>query len=94
MADDSLPPVNTREFVARWHSVVEEHLVIELADILRQLAGTGPGGTDLRPEQCATLARHLAHALQEAGSSDGGVQAAMQYLHEAALAGDEAPETG
>jgi hypothetical protein len=79
MADDPVPPLNTREFVTRWSSAVEEHLVNELADILHQLVPAG-----LSPEQCSTLARHLAHALQEAGSPGGGIHAAMQYLHEAA----------
>jgi hypothetical protein len=89
MADDPVPPLDTREFVARWSSAVEEHLETELADILHQLAAAGPD-QDLRPEQCATLARYLAHALREAGSPDGGIQAAMHYLHDAAVARAEA----
>jgi hypothetical protein len=93
VADQPVSQLNTREFLARWHSVVEEHLVTELADILHQLALAGPVGNDLRPEQWATLGRHLAHALQEAGSPGGGVHAAMHYLHEAAVAHEEAPKS-
>jgi hypothetical protein len=84
MADDPVLPLDTREFVARWSSTVEEHLVTELADILHRLAPAGSGG-DLSPEQSSTLARHLAHALQEAANPGGGIHAAMQYLHEAAV---------
>jgi len=91
MADDPVPPLNTREFVTRWSSAVEEHLVTELADILHQLAPAGPSG-DLSPEQCSALARHLAHALQEAGSPGGGIHAAMQYLHQASVVHGEMPK--
>ena len=42
VADEPVPQLDTREFVARWHSVVEEHLVTDLADILHQLALAGP----------------------------------------------------
>jgi hypothetical protein len=92
MADNPVPPLNTREFVTRWSSAVEEHLVTELTDILHRLAPAGPGG-DLSPEQCSALARHFAHALRESGVEGGGIHAAMQYLHEVAVAGEQPPET-
>lgn len=87
MQEERYPPLNTREFIARWHSAVQEHLVAELADLLRPLAG----GKNLENEQCAALARHLAYALQVAGSPEGGVRAALEYLREAAVS-ESVPE--
>lgn len=88
MEEQRFPPLNTREFVAKWRSVVEEHLVSELTELVRPLAAYG-GGTDLGPEQSAALARHMAYALQVAGSSNGGLHAAVEYLRQAATAGAE-----
>jgi hypothetical protein len=76
-------PLNTREFTARWHDIVEEHVVPSLAAVLpRLMAGTT--STQVGPEQGDGLARHLAHALQVAASSPGGVQAAVEYLQQVA----------
>ena len=83
MKEPLYPALNTREFIARWHSAVEKHLVTELTDILPRLAAA-PRGSDLGAEHYAALAHHLAYALQVAGSSNGGVQAALDYLKEAA----------
>ena len=92
MTEPLYPALNTREFIAKWHSAVEKHLVTELADILPRLAA-GPRGGDLGSEHYAVLAHHLAYALQVAGSSSGGVQAALDYLKQAARdTQDEMPQ--
>ena len=76
-------PLNTREFTARWHDIVEGHVVPGLTAVLpRLIAGATSGGVG--PEQWDGLARHLAHALQVADSSQGGVQAAVEYLQQVA----------
>ncbi len=76
-------PLNTREFTARWHDIVGEHVVPSLAAVLPTLvAGTTP--TQVGPEQWDGLARHLTHAFQVAASSPGGVQAAVEYLQQVA----------
>ena len=81
-------PLNTREFTARWHGIVEEHVVPSLAAVLpRLMAGTTP--PQVGAEQWDGLARHLAHALQVAASSPGGTQAAVEYLQQVA---DQSPE--
>jgi hypothetical protein len=87
MEEQSYPALNTREFVAKWHSIVEEHLVTELADVLGPLTADSSGDA-LAPDQCAALSRHFAYALQVAGSAGGGVQAAVEYLRQAATAGE------
>ena len=91
MEKQTYPALNTREFVAKWHSIVEENLVTELADLIRPLAAESSGST-LGPEQCAALSRHFAYALQVAGSDSGGLQAAVEYLRQAATTDDEGPE--
>jgi hypothetical protein len=88
MEEQRFPLLNTREFVAKWRTVVEEHLVSELTELVRPLAAGG-GGTDLGPEQSAALARHVAYALQVAGSSNGGLHAAVEYLRQAAATENE-----
>jgi hypothetical protein len=90
MEDETFPALNTREFVAKWHSIVEEHLVTQLEDVLRPLAGSS--GDRLSTEQCAALSRHFAYALQVAGSSSGGVKSAVEYLRQAATMNEEIPE--
>jgi hypothetical protein len=90
MEKDTYPALNTREFVAKWQSVVEEHIVAELADLLPALAVQSSGNT-LGPEQRVALSRHLAYALQVAGSDSGGLQAAVEYLRQAATTADEGP---
>jgi hypothetical protein len=91
MTDPPYPPLNTREFIAKWHSAVEKHLIAELADLLPQLAGA-PHGSDFGKEQYAALAHHLAYALQVAGSSSDGLQAALTYLKQAGATTDEIPQ--
>jgi len=91
MEKQTYPALNTREFVAKWHSVVEEHLVTELAGLLPPLAAESSGNT-LGPEQCAALSRHFAYALQVAGSDSGGLQAAVEYLRHAATLKNEGQE--
>jgi hypothetical protein len=86
------PALNTREFVAKWHSIVEQSLVTELAELVGPL--TGASGTPPGPEQCAALSRHFAYALQVAGSDSRGVQAAIEYLRQAARAEVEEPAKG
>jgi hypothetical protein len=78
-------PLNTREFTARWHGIVEEHVVPNLAAVLPRLTSqaAGPITSDLWDG----LARHLAHALQIASSPSGGVQGALDYLQQMAEAG-------
>ncbi|MGH7579375.1 MAG: hypothetical protein ACREM9_04330 [Gemmatimonadales bacterium] len=80
MNEDSRPPLDTREFVAGWQSIVEEHVVNDLAGALHKLSAAERGGTD-------ALARHLAHAFQVAAGPNGSVQAAVHYLCE--IAGHE-----
>jgi len=93
MDDTVYPTLNTREFIAKWHSAVEQQLVADLGEILPSLAAA-PRDAELGSEQSLTLAHHLAYALQVAGSSNGGVQAALQYLKQ--MAGDkgEIPQPG
>ena len=88
MTEPLYPALNTREFIAKWHSAVEKHLIAELADLLPRLAAA-PHGSDLGPEQYAALAHHLAYALQVAGSSSDGLQAALTYLKQASATTDE-----
>jgi hypothetical protein len=91
MTEPLYPALNTREFIAKWHSALEQHLIAELADILPRLAGA-PRGSDLGTEQYAALAQHLAYALQVAGSSNDGLQAALTYLKQASATTDEIPQ--
>ena len=77
MKEESRPPLDTKEFVAGWQTIVEEHVVHDLAGALRKLWATEPGATE-------ALARHLAHAFQVAASPQGSVQAAVNYLCEIA----------
>jgi hypothetical protein len=71
------PPRDTKEFVAGWQTIVEEHVVSDLAAALRKLAAAESAAPEI-------LARHLAHALQVAAGPTGSVQAAVQYLGEVA----------
>ena len=82
MKQEPRPPRDTKEFVAGWQNIVEEHVVSDLAGALRKLAVSEPGGT-------AALARHVAHALQVAASPAGSMQAAVHYLCEAAAQVEE-----
>lgn len=70
-------PLDTKEFVAGWQHIVEEHVVSDLAGALHRLAASESGGT-------AALARHVTHALQLAASPAGSLQAAVHYLCEVA----------
>jgi hypothetical protein len=87
MKEQAHPVLNTREFIAQWDNVVEEHLAAELADLLRQLTASDSGTSDFGKERFAALAHHLAHALHIAGTA--GVQAAVEYLHQIAPSPDE-----
>jgi hypothetical protein len=91
MKEPYYPALNTQEFIAKWHSALEQHLIAELAEILPGLAGA-PRGSDLGAEQYAALAHHLAYALQVANSDSGGVQAALTYLKQASATTDEIPQ--
>lgn len=82
MTQEPRPPRDTKEFVAGWQNIVEEHLVSDLAGALHKLAASEAGGT-------AALARHLTHALQMAASPAGGVQAAVHYLCQLATRAEE-----
>ena len=93
MAEPQYPALNTREFIAKWHSALEQHLIAELAEVLPRLVGA-PRGSDLGTEQYAALAHHLAYALQVAGSSSDGLQAALTYLKQASATTDEIPQPG
>jgi hypothetical protein len=73
MAQEPQSPRDTKEFVAGWQSIVEEHVVSDLAGALHKLGANEPEGT-------AALARHVAHALQLAASPTGSLQAAVRYL--------------
>lgn len=91
MQEPTYPALNTREFIAKWHSAVERQLISELSDILSQLTAA-PGRSDLSPEQSTALAHHLAYALQVAASPSGGIQAALSYLKQATGASGEVPQ--
>ncbi|MEA2713211.1 MAG: hypothetical protein QOK27_1172 [Gemmatimonadales bacterium] len=92
MKEPHYPALNTKEFIAKWHSALEQHLITELAEILPRLAAA-PRGSDLGAEQYAALAHHLAYALQVAGNSgSGGVQEALAYLKQASATTDEIPQ--
>lgn len=82
MKQEPHPPLDTKEFVAGWQNIVEEHVVSDLAGALHKLAAGEPGGTE-------ALARHLAHALQVAASPAGNVQTAVHYLCELAAQAEE-----
>ena len=75
MKEESRPSLDTKEFVAGWQSIVDEHLSGDLAGAVRKLAAGDP----------ETLTRHLTHAFSLAAGSTGNVAAAVQYLCEAAL---------
>jgi hypothetical protein len=77
MMQEPQPHLDTKEFVAGWQHIVEEHVVSDVAAALHKLAVSEPGGT-------AALARHVAHALQLAAGPTGSVQAAVHYLCEVA----------
>jgi hypothetical protein len=79
MTDERKATRDTKEFVAGWQNIVEEHVVGDLAGALRKLAAPDTGG-----EPYAALARHVTHALQLAAAPTGGVQAAVRYLCEVA----------
>ena len=70
-------PLDTKEFVANWQNIVEEHVAGDLAGALRRLGASRQGGAE-------ALARHVTHALQVAASPTGSVQAAVHYLCEVA----------
>lgn len=91
MGPDSRPRTTTGEYVARWQTVVEDHLFSDLSKSVRRLAGIEPTAGGPGPEQAARLAYHLAHALRVAASSSGGFQASVEYLQWAAAAQDPAP---
>jgi hypothetical protein len=77
MTDDSRLSLDTKEFVAGWQSIVEDHVVQDLIGAVRRLSAPESGG----PEG---LARHLSHAFQITAAPGGGVQAGVQYLCEMA----------
>lgn len=94
MDDAPRAPLNTREFVARWQGIIEEHLVSKLADSLGQLAAAQPGGPPVQPGQCRVMAHHLVQAMHVAASSTGGVPEAVQYLVQVAAESDGARGDG
>ncbi|HEY7478910.1 MAG TPA: hypothetical protein VH680_00205 [Gemmatimonadales bacterium] len=83
MKEESRPPLDTKEFVAGWQSIVEEHVGGELAGAVRKLASGDP----------EALTRHLTHAFSLAAGSTGNVTAAIQYLCEAALQAEQPKST-
>ena len=80
MEDAPRRPEDTREFVAMWQAVTDEHLAHKLATILEELMRRDPSTRAIGAEQCAVLAPHVLRALQVASSPGGGVHAAVQYL--------------
>ena len=38
MEEPHYPALNTKEFIAKWHSALEQHLIAELAEVLPRLA--------------------------------------------------------
>jgi hypothetical protein len=82
MSQEPHPSLDTKEFVAGWKNIVEEHFLRDLSDALRRLTAADPGGSE-------ALARHVTHALQVAAGSAGGVEAAVHYLCEAANQADQ-----
>jgi hypothetical protein len=76
-------PLNTREFVVKWHATVDEHLVSKLAESLGQAAAVQLGGPTLEPAQCRALAHHIITALHLAAGPNG-VPEGVDYLIQAA----------
>jgi hypothetical protein len=77
-------PLNTREFVVKWHATVDDHLVGKLAESLVQAAAAQPGGTALEPAQARALAHHIITALHLAAAPGAGVPEGVDYLIQAA----------
>jgi len=88
MDDTSRGRINTSEFAARWHTIIDEQFVSKVADSLGQLAAAQPGGPTLQPAQCRMMAQHIVQALHVAATSTGGVQDAVQYLVQVAAEGE------
>ena len=84
MTEESRLPLDTKEFVAGWQSIVEEHVGGDLVEAVRRLSAPDRGGAE-------GLARHLTHAFQLAAAPNGGLHAGVQYLCEAANAGQDSP---
>ncbi|HSB54450.1 MAG TPA: hypothetical protein VLD58_08840 [Gemmatimonadales bacterium] len=80
MDDVPHPPLTTREFAVRWHTLVEEHSVQRLTGSLSRLAPVPPGSASLAPQQYTMMAGCILHALQVAASPSGGVEEAVRYL--------------
>jgi len=84
MDDAPHPPLTTREFAVRWHTLVEEHSVNRLAQSLSRLTPIPPDAVAPPPDQYAELGGHLLQALQVAADPTGGVEEAIRYLVQAA----------
>jgi hypothetical protein len=79
MDDSTSAPLNTREFVVKWHATVDEHLVTRLADSLAQLqAAQTAGYSPLETEQRRMVAHQVVTALHVA--RDSGIPEAVDYL--------------
>jgi LDH2 family malate/lactate/ureidoglycolate dehydrogenase len=76
-----LQPADTREFIALWNTVKEEHFVAQLVPLLPRLFN---GSIELNAEQAEPAARHLVRAMHLAETPEAGVQAAITYLAEVA----------
>jgi hypothetical protein len=94
MADAPHPPLTTREFAVRWHTLVEEHSVNRLAQSLSRLTPVPPDSAPPPPEQYAELAGHLLQALRVAAGPTGGVEEAIRYLVQAAAERGRKPGSG
>lgn len=88
MEDTPKASLDTREFVARWHAIVDEHFVEKVAASLTRLIPVQPGQPALEPAQLQSLARHIVEALHAAASPKGGVQAAVHHLDQVAADGE------
>jgi hypothetical protein len=80
MDDRKDAPLNTREFVIKWHATVDQHLVTKLSDALEQLAPNVLDGPALAPAQSRLLAQQMVTALHLAADANGGVPEAVDYL--------------
>jgi hypothetical protein len=82
MDEELKHPANTREFMAMWNTVTEDHLTHKLSGALQQLTRRLPDAPTLDEQQAGALSPLLIRALQVAASPEGGVHAAVQFLVE------------
>jgi hypothetical protein len=71
---------DTKEFLAQWNAATELVLTDRLTEILVRLAELEAPDAASRSTVVATLAPHVLHALQAAGTPGSTVHDAIDYL--------------